>query len=161
MWSTLICFPYYFLNAFQNFFFIYIQKCNSLYFLFLFLACQSFQSHHSFFPSVPPCSLFSPKHKWMHGHLCWESQAHTLEASRITLPCIAGCRICPGPRYLKGWVGAWEKLCLCVPYTASSRSVNAGHQQIQSDFWVKYKLRDCKYSFGLYGLLHFYISFHK
>lgn len=132
---------------------------------FLFLACQSFQSHRSFFPSVPPCSLFSPKHKWMHGHLCWQSQAHTLEASHITLPCVTGCRIYPGPHCLKGWVGAWEKcVCVCVLYPVSSRSVNAGHQQIQSDFWVKYSIKRLQVFFWLVwttALLNKFLQINK
>lgn len=123
------------------FLFLYIQKHSSLYFLFLFLAClvNPSKAITLFSPSVSPHSLFSPKHKWMHGHLSWESQGHTLEASQITLPCVTGCRICPGLHYLKGWVGAWKK-CVCVLDPASSRSANAGLQQIQLDFWVKYNI---------------------
>lgn len=55
-----------------------------------------------FSSSVLPHSLFSPKHKWMHGHLGWGTWGHTLIASHITLPCVVGCRIWPGPCYPSG-----------------------------------------------------------
>lgn len=61
------------------------------------------------------------------------------------------------PPLPEGLSRSMRKVCLCVPYTASSRSVNAGHQQIQSDFWVKYNIERLQVFFWIVwttALLH-------
>lgn len=140
-WSVLLFFKCFSAHFIEFYFYLFIFRntivCISCFFFWLLL---SFLPKPSLFlPSVPPHSLFSLKHKWMHGHLGWESQGHTLEASHITLPCVIAAGFVLAPATWRGWVRAWEK-CVCGFFCASSRSAIAGLQQIQFNFGIKYNI---------------------